>query len=99
MKAPLSLWVALALLALPTAAMADKQEPGQAAPRAGVTVEVSPVLGTSAPAAGWNEIVVRLQNDTGSAARGRVELASSGYLDRDAFRATAPYHVAPGATA
>src|SRR5262245_49081529 len=64
-----------------------------------VTVDAAPILGGSGVEPGWNEIVVRVQNAGAAPARGRVEVSALGYVDHHVFEATAPFNVAPGATA
>ncbi|KYF75152.1 hypothetical protein BE11_41080, partial [Sorangium cellulosum] len=47
---------------------------------------------------GWNQVVVRIQNNGGKAARGDVEVSSTRYGEHRVFVATAPYTVAAGAS-
>jgi hypothetical protein len=63
-----------------------------------VAVEVTPIFGAGSPLAwGWNEIVVRLQNGGAKAARGQIEVTSTGYGEPPPFTSSAPYTVAAGA--
>lgn len=75
---------------------------GQAPPLSTATelvVDVAPVLGTSGGIPwGWNQVVVRIQNNGGRAARGEVEVESKRYSDERVFVASAPYAVGAGAS-
>jgi hypothetical protein len=93
---PAALALAASLVAAPALA---------AAPTAGslhpeLAVEAVPVLGTGAQIAfGWNEVLVRVQNNGGKPARGRVEVSAQQFGRGEAheFRATAPFSVGEGA--
>ncbi|WP_437305080.1 hypothetical protein [Sorangium sp. So ce388] len=86
------------LAALSTAGPALGQAP--AAPGAPeLVVDAAPVFGTSGGMPwGWNQVVVRLQNNGGKAAKGEVEVASTRYGEQRVFVASAPYTVAAGAS-
>jgi hypothetical protein len=64
-----------------------------------VAVEAVPMFGVpGAIAAGWNQIVVRLQNNGSTPARGNVEITSGQYGHERMFHATAPYSAGAGAS-
>ncbi|WP_437732371.1 hypothetical protein [Sorangium sp. So ce1335] len=64
-----------------------------------LAVDAAPVFGTSGAVPwGWNQVVVRIQNNGGRAARGEVEVSSTRYGEHRVFVATAPYTVAAGAS-
>ncbi|WP_438015951.1 hypothetical protein WMF18_34615 [Sorangium sp. So ce315] len=64
-----------------------------------LAVDAAPVFGTSSAVPwGWNQVVVRIQNNGGTAARGEVEVSSTRYGEDRVFVATAPYTVAAGAS-
>ncbi|EYF02086.1 hypothetical protein [Chondromyces apiculatus] len=47
---------------------------------------------------GWNQIVVRVQNNGAQPARGEVEVTGHQYTSDEVFQASAPYTVGPSAT-
>ena len=47
---------------------------------------------------GWNQIVVRVQNNGAQPARGEVEVTGNQYTSDEVFHASAPYTVGPSAT-
>ncbi|WP_437658037.1 hypothetical protein [Sorangium sp. So ce1182] len=64
-----------------------------------LVVDAAPVFGTSGGMPwGWNQVVVRLQNNGGEAAKGEVEVSSTRYGEHRVFVASAPYTVAAGAS-
>ncbi|WP_437632260.1 hypothetical protein [Sorangium sp. So ce854] len=86
------------LAALSAAGPALGQAPARpSAPE--LAVDAAPVFGTSSAVPwGWNQVVVRIQNNGGRAARGEVEVSSTRYGEHRVFVATAPYTVAAGAS-
>ncbi|WP_437286489.1 hypothetical protein [Sorangium sp. So ce406] len=85
------------LAALSAAGPALAQAPAPGAPE--LAVDAAPVFGTSGAVPwGWNQVVVRIQNNGGKAARGDVEVSSTRYGEHRVFVATAPYTVAAGAS-
>jgi hypothetical protein len=80
---------------LVTAAAAHAAPPAAAPAPTQIAVEAFPIFGTGSNiASGWNEVVVRIQNNGDAPARGRVEIGSQQYgRDGRAFRATAPFSV------
>ncbi|WP_437277077.1 hypothetical protein WME90_38415 [Sorangium sp. So ce375] len=86
------------LAALSSAGPASAQAPlPSTAPE--LVVDAAPVLGTSGGMPwGWNQIVVRIKNNGGRAARGEVEIESKRYSDQRVFVASAPYAVGAGAS-
>ncbi|MGK3968868.1 hypothetical protein WMF38_37300 [Sorangium sp. So ce118] len=86
------------LAALSTAGPALGQAPAaSSAPE--LVVDAAPVFGMSGGMPwGWNQVVVRLQNNGGKAAKGEVEVASTRYGEQRVFVASAPYTVAAGAS-
>ncbi|MGK3999705.1 hypothetical protein [Sorangium sp. So ce1024] len=71
---------------------------GQASAPPELAVDAAPVFGTSSSVPwGWNQVVVRIQNNGGRAARGEVEVSSTRYGEHRVFVAAAPYTVAAGA--
>ncbi|WP_438024478.1 hypothetical protein [Sorangium sp. So ce233] len=85
------------LAALSAAGPALGQAPAPGAPE--LAVDAAPVFGTSGAVPwGWNQVVVRIQNNGGRAARGDVEVSSTRYGEHRVFVATAPYTVAAGAS-
>ncbi|WP_437956496.1 hypothetical protein WME76_34570 [Sorangium sp. So ce119] len=85
------------LAALSTAGPALAQAPAPGAPE--LAVDAAPVFGTSGAVPwGWNQVVVRIQNNGGKAARGDVEVSSTRYGEQRVFVATAPYTVTAGAS-
>ncbi len=92
---------AAALLALSIAAAGGARAqtpPVGGAPRAPeVIAEIVPVLGTSGSLPwGWNQILVRIQNNGTRPAKGVVDVSSRQYGDRGNFEASAPYAVGAG---
>ncbi|WP_437481499.1 hypothetical protein WME75_37830 [Sorangium sp. So ce1014] len=86
-------WVA-ALLA---AGSASGQAPPPRAPE--LAVDAAPVFGTSGAIPwGWNQIIVRIQNNGGRTARGEVEVESRRTSEQRVFVASAPYTVGAGAS-
>ncbi len=86
-------WVA-ALLA---AGSASGQAPAPRAPE--LAVDAAPVFGTSGAIPwGWNQIIVRIQNNGGRTARGEVEVESRRTSEQRVFVASAPYTVGAGAS-
>jgi hypothetical protein len=80
-----------AALALAAAAPASAAPPDPA----DLVVDASPVIGNGrSAAAGWNEVVVLVENKGGQPARGRVEIAT---LGRRMSLTTAPFSVGAGA--
>ena len=70
-----------------------------AAPMSDVAVEAVPLFGAPGTiAAGWNQIVVRIQNNGTTPARGNVEITSGQYGHERTFHATAPYSAGAGAS-
>ncbi|WP_437687663.1 hypothetical protein [Sorangium sp. So ce176] len=85
------------LAAITAAGPALGQAPAPGAPE--LAVDAAPVFGTSGAVPwGWNQVVVRIQNNGGKAARGDVEVSSTRYGEHRVFVATAPYTVAAGAS-
>lgn len=86
------------LAALLTAASVSGQAPTPSiAPE--LAVDAAPVFGTSGAIPwGWNQVVVRIQNNGGRAARGEVEVESKRYSEQRVFVASAPYTVGAGAS-
>jgi hypothetical protein len=63
-----------------------------------VAAEIVPVLGTSGALPwGWNQILVRIQNNGSQPAKGVVEVSARQYADKGTFEAEAPYAVGAGA--
>ncbi|MFO0759480.1 MAG: hypothetical protein U0359_23515 [Byssovorax sp.] len=65
-----------------------------------ISVEAVPVLGAPGSIAwGWNEVLVRIQNNGQKPARGEVNVVSQRFGSKDAqtFRASAPFAAAAGA--
>jgi len=68
-------------------------------PPSDIAVEAVPMFGVpSAIASGWNQIVVRIQNNGTKPARGNVEITSGSYGHERTFQATAPYSAGAGAS-
>jgi hypothetical protein len=64
-----------------------------------VAAEIAPVIGAGNTLPwGWNQILVRIQNNGARPARGEVDVATRQYASERVFRATAPYSVAAGAS-
>ncbi|MGK4001863.1 hypothetical protein WMF31_04525 [Sorangium sp. So ce1036] len=85
----------LAALAAAGPALGQAPSPGAGE----LVVDAAPVFGTSGALPwGWNQIVVRVQNNGGAAARGEVEIASKRFSNQPDFVASAPYSVAAGAS-
>ncbi|WP_437598170.1 hypothetical protein WMF28_36335 [Sorangium sp. So ce590] len=85
------------LAALLAAGSASGQAPPPRAPE--LAVDAAPVFGTSGAVPwGWNQIVVRIQNNGGRAARGEVEVSSRRSSEQRVFVASAPYTVGAGAS-
>ncbi len=93
--------IAACFLVLPTIASADTPAVSAApvAPPSNLAVEAVPMFGVpGAIAWGWNQIVVRIQNNGTKPARGNVEITAGSYGHKRAFVATAPYSVGAGAS-
>lgn len=88
-----------ALAALLVATPAPTRAQPATPPPSDVAVEAVPMFGVpGAIAAGWNQIVVRLQNNGSTPARGNVEITSGQYGHERMFHATAPYSAGAGAS-
>jgi hypothetical protein len=62
-----------------------------------IAVEPVPIFGAAGQiAAGWNEVLVRIQNNSGKPARGEVEVLGAQFSHEHVFRATAPYSAGTG---
>lgn len=86
-----------ALAALLCASPAITRAQASAAPTSDVAVEAVPLFGSAGTiAAGWNQIVVRIQNNGTQPLRGNVEITSGQYGHERTFHATAPYSVGVG---
>jgi hypothetical protein len=80
----------LAMLAALSATVTVRAAPPATPPE--ITVEAFPIFGAGPSiAGGWNEMVVRVQNNGDKPARGRVEISQQYGRDGNAFRATAPF--------
>ena len=95
--------IAALFLVLPVIARADvpvvPASPAPASAPSDLAVEAVPMFGVpGAIAWGWNQIVVRIQNNGTKPARGTVEITSGQYGHDRAFHATAPYSVGAGAS-
>jgi hypothetical protein len=93
--------LAALLFGLPAITRADApaSPTAPAAPRSDIAVEAVPMFGVpGAIAWGWNEIVVRIQNNGTKPARGTVEITSGQYGHDRTFHATAPYSAGAGAS-
>ena len=95
----------LVALVLPVIARADAPAvavapaPATAPAASDLAVEAVPMFGVpGAIAWGWNQIVVRIQNNGTKPARGTVEITSGQYGHDRTFHATAPYSVGAGAS-
>jgi hypothetical protein len=89
--------VALAAVLVFSPAISRAQAP--AAPPSDVAVEAVPMFGASgAIASGWNQVVVRIQNNRTKPLRGNVEITAMQFRRGSAFHATAPYSVGAGAS-
>jgi hypothetical protein len=95
----------LATLAAATSALAGPPStPAPPAAQTGmnpeITIEAVPVFGTGASIAwGWNEILVRIQNNGTKPARGTVNVRVEQFSgDRRSFQASAPFNVGAGAS-
>jgi len=65
--------------------------------QAGIRIEAQPVFGAqAAPAYGWTELVVRIENDDAQPQRGTIEFAATGEGD---VQVRAPFAVGPGSSA
>ncbi|WP_437575806.1 hypothetical protein [Sorangium sp. So ce887] len=85
------------LAALLAAGSASGQAPPPRAPE--LAVDAAPVFGTSGAVPwGWNQIIVRIQNNGGRTARGEVEVESRRTSEQRVFVASAPYTVGAGAS-
>lgn len=68
-------------------------------PPSNVAVEAVPMFGgPTAIAWGWNQIVVRIQNNGTTPLRGNVEISAGQYSHERAFHATAPFSAGAGAS-
>lgn len=69
--------------------------------QAGLRIEAHPVFGAqAAPAHGWSEIAVRIDNDDAQAKRGTIEFSSQTTYGREVdYRVRAPFAVGPGSSA
>jgi len=64
-----------------------------------VVAEVAPLIGVGAGLPwGWNQLLVRIQNNGAQPARGEVEVSTRQYVSERVFQARAPYNVAAGAS-
>ncbi len=91
--------IAASFLGSPAIARADAPPPPSAAAPSDLAVEAVPMFGVpGAIAWGWNQIVVRLQNNGTKPLRGNVEITSGSYGHERTFHATAPYSVGAGAS-
>lgn len=89
--------VALAAVLIASSAITRAQAP--AAPPSDVAVEAVPMFGASGAIAwGWNQVVVRIQNNRTKPLRGNVEITAGQFRNERAFHATAPYSVGAGAS-
>ncbi|MEO5727893.1 MAG: hypothetical protein ABI134_15345 [Byssovorax sp.] len=89
--------VALAAVLVASPAITRAQAP--AAPPSDVAVEAVPMFGASGAIAwGWNQVVVRIQNNRTKPLRGNVEITAGQFGRERSFHATAPYSVGAGAS-
>lgn len=70
----------------------------QPTPPPEVIVDVVSVLGAGSLPPGWSQVLVRLQNNGSTPAKGQIEVSSQRYTERPVFTASAPYSVGAGAS-
>lgn len=91
--------LAALVLLLPAVTRAETAAAPAAPPPSDIAVEAVPMFGASGAIAwGWNQIVVRIQNNGTKPARGNVEITAGQYSHDRTFHATAPYSVGAGAS-
>ncbi len=91
---------ALAFAGALASALFTSPAAGADPPPSDVVVEAVPVIGAPGSIAwGWNEVLVRIQNNGGKPARGEVHVVSQrvGKGEGQAFHASAPYAAGAGA--
>jgi hypothetical protein len=90
--------LAALLLASPAVTRADASV-SPTAPPSDVAVEAVPMFGAPGTIAwGWNQIVVRIQNNGTKPLRGNVEIRAGQFGHEGSFRATAPFSAGAGAS-
>ncbi len=88
-----------ALLVASPAVTRAQTSTSPAPPPLNVAVEAVPMFGgPMAIAWGWNQIVVRIQNNGTQPLRGNVEISAGQYGHERSFHATAPYSAGAGAS-
>ena len=90
--------IAACFLVLPATSRAEAAA-SPAAPPSDIAVEAVPIFAAAgAIALGWNEIIVRLQNNGTKPARGTIKINVGRFSVDHGFQATAPYSVGAGAS-
>jgi hypothetical protein len=90
--------IAACFLVLPAIARAEAAA-SPALPPSDIAVEAVPMFAAAgAISLGWNEIVVRLQNNGTKPARGTIKISVGRFSVDHGFQATAPYSVGAGAS-